>query len=206
MQPSLVSMKRKALFKGVQFCVPNCSLRDRLLTHFIPCRNSNDASHVADLLFRDVYKLHGLPHSIVSDRDTKFLGHFWRALWKRMRNSLDYSIASHSQIDGQTEVVNQSLRNLLRCLVRDHPKKWEVILPIVEFAFNISVNRSSSYSLFEIVYGNNLSSVTDLVALPESKKVHPKAKDMVGVMQQVHQQVKIKLKATNVKNKATADF
>ena len=56
------------------------------------------------------------------------------------------------------------------------------------------------------MYSNYLSSVTDLVALPESKKVHPKAKDMVGVMQQVHQQVKIKLKATNVKNKATADF
>ena len=68
------------------------------------------------------------------------------------------------------------------------------------------VNRSSSYNFFEIVYGNNLSSVTDLVALPKSKKVHPKAKDMVDVMQQVHQQVKIKVKATNVKYKAIADF
>jgi len=56
------------------------------------------------------------------------------------------------------------------------------------------------------VYGNNLSSVTNLVALPKSKKVHPKAKDMVDVMQQVHQQVKIKVKATNVKYKAIADF
>jgi len=103
-------------------------------------------------------------------------------------------------------VVNQSLGNLLRCLVRDHPKEWEVILPIAEFAFNISVNRSSSYSLFEIVYGKNFSSVTNLVALPMPKKVHPKAKDMADVMQQVHQQVKNKLEATNVKYKATTDF
>ena len=123
-----------------------------------------------------------------------------------MRTSLDYSIAFHSQTDGKTKVVNQSLGNLLQCLVRDHPKKWEVILPIAEFALNMSVNRSSSYNLFEIVYGNNLSSVTNLVALPKSKKVHPKTKDMADVMQQVHQQVKIKLKATNVKYKATANF
>lgn len=175
------------------------------MTHFIP-RKSNDASHVADLFSRDVYKLHGLPHSIVSDRDTKFLGHFWRTLWKRMQTSLDYSIAFHSQTDGQTEVVNQSLGNLLRCLVRDHPKEWEVILPIAEFTFNISINRSSSYSLFEIVYGKNFSSVTNLVALPMPKKVNPKAKDKADVMQQMHQQVKNKLEATNAKYKATTDF
>ena len=79
-------------------------------------------------------------------------------------------------------------------------------MPIAEFAFNSSVSRSSNYSPFEIVYGNNPSSVTDLVALPMPKRVHPKAQYMVDVMQQVHQQVKIKLEATNVKYKGAADL
>ena len=103
-------------------------------------------------------------------------------------------------------MVNWSLGNLLQCLVGDHPKEWEGILPKVEFAFNSFVNRSSGYSSFEIVYGNNPSSVTNLVALPMPKKVHPKAEDMADVMQQVHQQVKNKLEATNAKYKATTNF
>ena len=80
------------------------------------------------------------------------------------------------------------------------------ILPIAKFAFNSSIDRSSNYSPFEIVYGNNPSSVTDLVALPMPKRVHPKAKDMANVMHQVHQQVKIKLEVTNAKYKAVADL
>ena len=79
-------------------------------------------------------------------------------------------------------------------------------MPIAKFAFNSSINRSLSYNPFEIVYGNNPSSVTDLVALPLPKRVHPKAKDMVDVLQQVHQQVKIKLEATNAKCKAATNL
>ena len=79
-------------------------------------------------------------------------------------------------------------------------------MPIAKFAFNSSVNRSSNYNPFEIVYGNNPSSVTDLVALPMPKRVHRKVEDMADVMQQVYQQVKIKLEATNAKCKVAVDL
>jgi hypothetical protein len=150
--------------------------------HFIPCKKTTDASHVPDLFFREVYKLHGLPSSIVSDRDSKFLAHFWRTLWKKLDTSLDYSTTFHPQIDGQTEVTNRSLGNMLRALVGDNPKGWESILPLAEFAFNCSLNRSSQHTPFEVMYGTNPPSVLDLVQLPMPKRMHPKAEELAEMM------------------------
>ena len=65
------------------------------MTHFIPCKKTSDVVHVAKFLFREVVRLHGLPKSIVLDRDTKFVGYFWRTLWNKLKADLNFSSSHH---------------------------------------------------------------------------------------------------------------
>jgi hypothetical protein len=112
---------------------------------------TSDATHFANLFLREVVRLHGLTRSIVSDKDTKFVGHFWRTLWKMLGIELSFSYEYHPQMDGQTEVVNICLGNFLRGLVTEHHSQWDQILAQAKFAYNDSVNISTGKSPFQIV-------------------------------------------------------
>ncbi|KAJ0967944.1 hypothetical protein J5N97_024861 [Dioscorea zingiberensis] len=140
------------------------------MAHFIPCSKTADASHVAKLIFKEVVRLHGLPQSIVSDRDVKFVSYFWKTLWKLFGTQLKFSSAFHPQTDGQTEVTNRSLGNLLRCLVGEHPGLWDSLLPTAEFAYNNFVNRTTGKSPFQIVNGLTPRQPVDLIPLPPDSR------------------------------------
>ena len=108
--------------------------------------------------------LHGIPRSIVSDKDVKFFSHF--VLWAKLGTKLLFSTTCHPQIDGQTKVMNHTLVTLLRAIIQKNIKSWEDCLPFVEFAYNRVVHSTTHYSPFEIVYRFNPLTHIDLCLLP----------------------------------------
>lgn len=176
------------------------------MAHFIPCSKTLDAVHVAKLFFQEVVRLHGLPMTIVSDRDSKFMSYFWRTLWKLLNTKLKFSSAFHLQTDGQTEEVNRSLGNLLRCLVSDHVGSWDQVLPMAEFAYNSSVNRSTGRSPFEIVTGLLPRKPIDLVPLPIQARPSAKAEAFSQHIHDIHDEVRRKIAISNEGYKQHADL
>jgi hypothetical protein len=95
------------------------------------------------LVFFEIAHLHGVPNTIVSDMDAKFLSHFWRTLWFKLWTKLMFSTTCHPQTDDQTEVVNRTLFTLLRAILKSNLKLWEECLPHIEFAYNRSVHSTT---------------------------------------------------------------
>jgi hypothetical protein len=98
------------------------------MTHFIQCQKTNDATHITNVFFKEIVKLHGFPRSLVLDKNTMFVGHFWRNLWKRMGTNLSFSLEYHPQTDRHTKLMNMILGNLLRSLVTEQGHQWDQIL------------------------------------------------------------------------------
>ena len=124
--------------------------------HFIPTRKTITASQTADLFIKEIFKHHGLPKSILSDRDTKFKSLFWEELTKALGITLHMGTAYHSSADGQSEVMNRILADYLRHFVSYTGKDWEVLLPFAEFSYNSSISSSTGFSPHEIIYGKEL--------------------------------------------------
>jgi hypothetical protein len=175
------------------------------MAHFIPCQKTSDVTHIANLFFKEIVRLHGLPKSIVSDRDTKFIRHFWRTLWKKLGTNLMFSSSYHPQMDGQTKVVNRSLGDLLRSLVTEHHSSWDSILPQEEFAYNDSVNRSIGKSPFQIVYGRQPRGVSELRVSEQTDTSNASAGEFAEVMKEIHTRVKERLLKSSQEYKRRAD-
>ena len=106
--------------------------------HFLAMRMTFALERFCRLYTREIVRLHGVPISIVSDRDLKFTVHFWKSFQKAMGTWLTMSTTFHPQTNGQSEGTIQVLEDMLRACVLDHKGSWEEHLPLVEFAYNNS--------------------------------------------------------------------
>ena len=121
--------------------------------HFIPTVSTLTATQTATLFFREIVRHHGLPATIISDRDTRFTSFFWRALWNLLGTSFNMSTSAHPETDGQTERMNRTLEQMLRSYVNYKTNDWDEHLVYCEMAYNNSVQSSTGYSPYYMNYG-----------------------------------------------------
>jgi len=121
--------------------------------HLIPCRTDNTAEDVAAIYYNSVFRHHGVPVYIVSDRDPKFTSDFWQSLAKQFGTTLKMSTSSHPQSDGQSENAVRQLKESLRSYLCYDQDDWEDLLPSIEFALNSTPSASTGYTPFELDTG-----------------------------------------------------
>ncbi|EAL66749.2 hypothetical protein DDB_G0281535 [Dictyostelium discoideum AX4] len=136
-----------------QVCVIVCRLSK--MVHIVPCHKTIDAQHTVQLLLNHVFRLHGYPRTIVSDRDPRFLSEIWERWAKTMDSKLKMTVAHRAQADGQTERMNREIIRILTKASTEYGENWSDIIPLIEFAMNSSMSKSTKMSPFQIVYGFN---------------------------------------------------
>ena len=134
--------------------------------YFIPTVTTADAKDTARLFHDHVFARHGMPKRLVSDRDSRFTSHFWRALFDAMGTTLGMSTAYHPQTDGQTERVNRVLEEALRAYVGALQTDWDRHLPSLQFAYNTAKHSSTGESPFYLNYGRHPIIPASLVGGP----------------------------------------
>lgn len=128
---------------------------DRLTksAHFIAIKKTDGVKAIAEKYINEIVRFHGVPASIVSDRDSRFTSHFWKAFQQALGTRINMSTAYHPQIDGQSERTIKTLEDMLRACILDWGGSWENHLPLAEFAYNNSFQASIGMSPYEALYG-----------------------------------------------------
>ena len=148
---------------------------DRLTksAHFLAMRMTFTLEELRRLYIREIVQLHGVTVSIVSDRDPRFMGQFWKSFQNAMGTQLSMSTTFHPQTDGQSERTIQILEDMLRACVLDLKGSWEEYLPLVEFAYNNSYQESIQMAPYEALYGRPYRSPICWTEVGESSIIGP---------------------------------
>jgi hypothetical protein len=130
---------------------------DRLskMVHLVACTTDCTARALANTFVQEVFRLHGVPRSLVSDRDSRFTSSFWKEVCSLLGVQQAMSTAFHPQTDGQTERVNRVLEEVLRSFVNPAQDDWDAYLPMVEFAINNAQHESTGASPFFLNHGQH---------------------------------------------------
>ncbi|GJP42080.1 hypothetical protein CLOM_g1672 [Closterium sp. NIES-68] len=123
--------------------------------HFIPTHTTARTEETAQLFVRYIISQHGIPTTLISDRDPKFTSKFWKELMSLLGTKLAMSSAYHPQTDGQTERLNQIVEQLLRAACKDDISKWDLHLPVLEFAYNNATHAATGQTPFFLCYGRH---------------------------------------------------
>jgi transposase InsO family protein len=172
------------------------------LSHFLPCSKTMTSFDLADLFVREIFRLHGLPSDIVSDRGSIFVSQFWTALMKTLKIDQKLSSAYHPQTDGQTERVNQVLEQYLRCYADYNQTNWTKNLSLAEYTYNSSLHSSTKMSPFFAMYGYDPPLDLSCELTPE---LPPTTSEYVASLQETHEVIKEELKLAQDDAKKFAD-
>ncbi|GJY11870.1 putative reverse transcriptase domain-containing protein [Tanacetum coccineum] len=170
--------------------------------HFLPMKETDSMEKLMRKYLKEVVLRHGVPVSIISDRDSKFTSQLWKSLNKALGTQLDMSTVYHPQTDGQSKRTFQTLEDMLRACVIDFGKGWDRHLPLVEFSYNNSYHTSIKAAPFEALYGRKCRSpicwaeVGD-AQLTGSEIVHKTTEKII--------QIKKRIQATRDRQKSYAD-
>ncbi|KAK8659638.1 hypothetical protein V6N13_029835 [Hibiscus sabdariffa] len=171
--------------------------------HFLPVHTTYTYDKLAELYIREIVRLHGVPKSIVSDRDSKFSARFWECLHMALGSRLNFSTSYHPQTDGQSERVIHVLEDMLRCCIIDFQGSWEKQLPLVEFAYNNSYQASIQMAPYEALYDRRCR--TPVCFAEAGHKLLP----MLDILKGTTEKVKLiseRLKAASNRQKSYVDL
>ncbi|KAL0551689.1 hypothetical protein IC582_010778 [Cucumis melo] len=177
---------------------------DRLTksAHFVPGKSTYTASKWAQLYMSEIVRLHGVPVSIVYDRDACFTSKFWKGLQTAMGTRLDFSTAFHPQTDGQTERLNQVLEDMLRACALEFPGSWDSHLHLMEFAYNNSYQATIGMAPFEALYGKCCRSPVCWGEVGEQRLMGP---ELVQSTNEAIQKIRSRMHTAQSRQKSYAD-
>ncbi|GKB98909.1 putative reverse transcriptase domain-containing protein [Tanacetum coccineum] len=148
---------------------------DRLTksAHFLAIREDYSTEKLARLYTDEIVARHGVPVSIISDRDARFTSRLWQTFQKALGTRLDMSTAYHPQTDGQSERTIQTLEDMLRACVIDFGGSWDVHLQLAKFSYNNSYHTSIRCASFEALYGRKCRSPVLWAKIGEGSLIGP---------------------------------
>ncbi|KAD3640682.1 hypothetical protein E3N88_29905 [Mikania micrantha] len=177
---------------------------DRLTksAHFLPIRETYKMEKLARLYIDEIVVRHGVPLSIISDRDSRFTSRFWQSLQQSLGTSVNLSTAYHPQTDGQSERTIQTLEDMLRTCILDFGGSWDTHLPLIEFSYNNSYHSSIGCAPFEALYGRKCWSPICWTEVGDNRITGP---ELIQETTDKIAQIQQRLQATRSRQKSYAD-